>query len=92
MSSALTSRASLTPIFEASSRTIRKPSLGSEVSFGLRILASKHIVLGSSDAPPHRYSMIQLEHVASLLHNKFEKMGGHLEQVSYVHAIWRVQL
>ena len=51
-------------MWEATSRMIRKLSLGSEVSLGLRILASKLVVLGSCDAPPRRYSMIQLEHVA----------------------------
>ena len=66
MSVALTSRASLPPMWEATSRMIRKLSFGSEVSLGFRVLASKLIVLGSSDAPPHRYSMIQLEHAASI--------------------------
>ena len=47
MSAALTPRASLPSMWEASSRTIRKLSLGSEFSFGLRILASKLIVLVS---------------------------------------------
>ena len=78
MSAALTSRANLPQMWEASSRTIRKLSHGSEDSLGLRALASKLIVLGSSDAPPLRYAMIQLEHIASFLHYKF----GELEVIS----------
>ena len=72
MSAALTSLSNLLHMWEASSRTIRKFSLESEVSPSLRVPTSKLIVLGSSDAPPLRYSMIQLEHIASFLHNKFE--------------------
>ena len=72
ISAALTSLASLPSMWEATIRMIRKLSLGSEVSLGLRILSSMLIVLGSSDAPPHRYSMIQLDHVVSILHYKFE--------------------
>ena len=46
----------------------------------------------AADAPPFRYSMIQLEHVAVLLHCKFEDLESHLEQVLYVHEILREQL
>ena len=92
MSAALTSRASLPPMWEASSRTIRKLRLAlvSEAR-GLGLLASKLIVLGSSDAPPI-VTMIQLEYFACLLHCEFEELGGHLEQDPYAHAIWRGQL
>ena len=68
MLAALTSRASVPPLWEATSRMICKLSLGSEFSLGIRIIASKLIVLGSYDTPRHRYSMIQLEHVASIFH------------------------
>ena len=37
-------------------------------------------------------SRVQLEHVVIFWHCKFKKLGGHLEQIPYVHAIWRVQL
>ena len=70
MSAALTSRACLPPMWDAHDSQALSRKL--EVSLGLRILATKLIVLGSSDAPPRRNSMIQLEHVASLLHNKLE--------------------
>ena len=69
MSAALTSRASLPPMREASSRPILKLSLGSSKS----VLAFVSLL-------------------RSFLHCKLEELGGHLEQVSYVHAIWRVQL
>ena len=42
--------------------------------------------------PPRRYSMIQLEYVASLLHCEFEELEVHLEQVAYAPAIRRMQL
>ena len=80
-------------MLEAPSRTIRKLRLAlvSEArSPGYAVLASNPFSVDMSTSSP--YSMIQLEHVASLLHSKFEDLGGHLEQVPYVHAIWRVQL
>ena len=42
-----------------------------EVFLGLHILASKLAVLRAADAPPHRYTMIQLGHVREL-HHKFK--------------------
>ena len=87
MPAALTSRASLPPMREAPTRTIRKLSLGSSKSIlafvsWLRSLSCSE----AADAPPHRYSMIQLEHVACLLDGKFDEFVGHLEQVPYVYA------
>ena len=78
-------------MWEPSIRTIPKLrlALGSEArSLGYRKFS------GAADAPPGRYSMIQLEYVASLLllHCIFEELGGHLEEVPYAYAIWGVQL
>ena len=93
MPAALTSRASLPPMREAPTRTIRKLSLGSSKSIlafvsWLRSLSCSE----AADAPPHRYSINQLENVASLLHCKLGELGGHLEQAPYAHEIWRAQL
>ena len=76
----------------ASSRTIRKLRLAlvseaeSPGSFLLRTLFPVDITTSSP------YYMIQLEYFACLLHREFDELGGHLEQVPYAYAIWRVQL
>ena len=83
----LTSRASLPPIWEASSRTIRKLQLAlvSEARGLGSFLASNAFPVGSITSSP--YSMIQLEYFACLLDCEFEELGGRLEQIPYAYAI-----
>ena len=94
MSVALNSRASLSPMWEASSRKLRLALVSESRSLGYAILlrSLSHNCSETGDAPPRRYSMIQLEFAACLLHGKFEELGGHLGRVQYAHAIWRAQL
>ena len=66
MSSALTSRASLPQMWEAASSTIRKLSLGISKSVSTFVSLIRSLSCSeAADTPPHRYPMIQLEHVAS---------------------------
>ena len=97
MSAAIILRASLPPVWEAPSRTIRELRLAlvsKTQSLGYAILhrSLSQNCSEAADAPPHRYSAIQLEYVACLLHCEFEELGGHLEQVPYAHEIWRAKL